>query len=220
MPSRWWRGTSRVTRSPAKLLNDARRTTALAERRAEPKGCGSLNNISVRTTQGGAEANDQGDLRTATTTRRTDPVHDPRDNSNTTNEQPTSSHHSFTPSIHTTHSHHPFTPPIHTINSHHPFTPPIHTSNSQHLFTPPIHTNRSQNLFTARIHITYSQHLFTPDVHTGATDRDEFPFRRQGGQDKPAHHGSAARRRTQPEKCGGKGQRACGPTGLRTSTGS
>ena len=53
------KGPSRVTRSPAKLLNDARRTTALAERRAEPKGCGSLHDIGVRTTQEEAEADDE-----------------------------------------------------------------------------------------------------------------------------------------------------------------
>ena len=149
----------------------------MAERRAEPKGCGSLNNISVRTTQGGAEANDQGDLRSATTTRRSDPVQEPRDNSNTTNEQPTSSHHSFTPSI---------------------------------------HTICSQHLFTARIHSTYSQHSFTPDVHTGTTDHDSSTATAR------RHDGSTARRRTQPEKCGGNHQRAnhqrdYGPTGLRTN---
>ena len=39
-------------------------------------------------------------------------------------------------------------------------------------------------MFTARIHSTYSHHIFTPDVHTGATDRDELPFHRRGGQGK------------------------------------
>ena len=94
----------------------------MAERRAEPEGCGSLEDIASAQHEEEAEANDRGDLRTATTTRRTDRLQEPRDNSNTTNEQPTSSHHSFTPSIHTTHSQHLFTAPIHSTHSHRMFT--------------------------------------------------------------------------------------------------
>ena len=163
----------------AKFLNDARRTTALAERRAEQKGCGSLGDVSVRANEGrklkptiAATSNlrlqrDEPDPERGHVT-----THDY--NSNTTNKRPTSSsqptHHPFTPPFHITHSHHLFTQYVHTIHSHHPFTLSIHTTYSQQLFTAPIHS-------------TYSHHIFTPDVHTGATDRDELPFHRRGGQD-------------------------------------
>ena len=124
------RGTSRVTLSPAKFLNDARRTTALAERRAEQKGCGSLGDVSVRTNEGrklkptiAATSNlrlqrDEPDPERGHVT-----THDYNEiNSNMTNKRLTSSsqptHHPFTAPIHSTNSHQPFTTLIHTIHSH------------------------------------------------------------------------------------------------------
>ena len=167
MPFRWWKGTSRVTRSPAKSLNDARRTTALAERRAEPEGCGSLEDISVCTTRGGSWSQ-----------RSRRPPN--RDDNETI------------------------------LNKNHATTPTRRTSNQL------LHTIHSHLTFTAPIHSTYSQHSFTPDVHTGTTDHDSSTATAR------RHDGSTARRRTQPEKCGGNHQRAnhqraYGPTGLRTN---
>ena len=54
--------------------------------------------------------------------QRDDLEQEPRNHSNTTNEQPTSSHHSFTPHIHSTYSQHVFTAPIHSTHSHRMFT--------------------------------------------------------------------------------------------------
>lgn len=126
-----------------------------------------------------AEANDQGDLRTATTTRRTDPVHDPRDNSNTTNEQPTSSHHSFTPHIHSTYS--------------------------QHVFTAPIHSTHSHRMFT----------LAQPTMIVRLRPPGGTMVRPPGGGRNPR---SVVGITNGPITNGPTGQRACGPTGLRTPT--
>ena len=146
--------------------------------------------------------------------------------------------------IHTTFSHHPFTPPVHTICSHHPFTPPIHTIHPHHVFTPTVHSTYSQQLFTARIHSNCSQHLFTAPIHTTyshrmftlaqptatssrSIDKVDSPtmVRPPGGTmvRPPAGPPSAARRRTQPEKCGGKraaGLRANGPTDVHRVLGA
>ena len=129
-----------------------------------------------------------------------DSVHDPRDNSNTTNKQSTSSHHLFTAPIHSTYSHHLFTAPIHSIYSQHVFTAPVHSICSQHIFTVPIHT-------------THSHWMLALAQPTATSSRSAA-----------RRHSSAARRRTQPEKCGRKLPRACvrrtnGPTEVHRVSG-
>ena len=181
------RGTSRVTLSPAKFLNDARRTTALAERRAEPKGCGSLGDVSVRT-------NKREELKptiAATSNPRLQRDEPDPERGHVTTHNGKCIHDSATKLQHDEQATNLFEPTN---------TPSIHSTHSHHLFTLSIHITHSHHLFTSPIHTTYSHRMFTLAQPTATSSRsiDEVD------KAEPAHHGSTARRRTQPEKCGGK----------------